>query len=281
MRSAGKSCRRKSLSAYFFGGFVLSILAFVPDAYAGELTVAPGSSSPPLFTWTGFYGGESGVYNWTDGKTKKAPEGFWASAMDAIGSAVAAANSPSPQHLHAFVGGGQVGFNYQVMNFVLGVEGDLSYTGLDTTAGVFGPPRATESLAFTSGVSSHWLSTLRGRFGTTLDERTLIYATAGLALAGRNFTDGYAILAPDGQYFSMGSSSRLAAGVAIGGGLEYALSKNWTLKGEYLYADLGPGKSFMPDDSRFPSAYRQGDLSEQVLRAAINYKFDWLADGSK
>lgn len=279
MRATSKSCFRGSVKACLLGGFLVAFSAVVP---AAAQTASPAPSPPPLFTWTGFYGGESGVYNWTDGKTKKAPEGFWATAMDAIGSAVAAANSPSPHHLHAFVGGGQVGFNYQVMNFVLGVEGDLSYTGLDTTAGVFGPPRATESLAFTSGVSSHWLSTLRGRFGTTLDNRTLIYATAGLALAGRNFTDGYAILAPDGQYFSMGSSSRLAAGVAIGGGLEYALSKNWTLKGEYLYADLGPGKSFMPDDSaRLPSAYRQGDLSEQVLRAAINYKFDWLADGSK
>jgi outer membrane immunogenic protein len=247
---------------------------------ADQVTVQSlSSSSPPFFTWSGFYGGEGGVYNWTDGTPKKAPEGFWATAFDAISSAFTAANSTSPEHIHAFVGGGQIGFNYQIRNLVLGVEGDLSYTGLDTAAGVFGPPRATESLAFTSGVSSHWLSTLRARFGTTIDERMLVYATGGLALAGRNFTNGYAILSPDGEDFSMGGSSRFAAGLAIGGGVEYALTKNWTLKGEYLYADVGPGRSFLPDDSAtsVPSAYRQGDLSEKILRAAINYKFDWLA----
>lgn len=269
------------MKAHLRGVLLVAILAFSPGAYAaGQLaSQGSGSASLPFFTWTGFYGGEGGVYNWTDGKAKQAPEGFWATAFDAISSAVTAANSPSPNHVHAFVGGGQVGFNYQIRNIVLGVEGDLSYTGLDTTAGVFGPPRATESLAFTSGVSSHWLSTLRGRFGTAIDQRMLIYATGGLALAGRNFTNGYAILSPDGQDFSMGSSSRFAAGLAIGGGLEYALTKNWTLKGEYLYADLGPGKSFMPDESAaaVSPAYRQGDLSETVLRAAINYKFDWMA----
>ena len=257
--------------------FAVAILA---PAMAGGALAAGGSSmnGPPVFTWTGFYGGESSAYTWTGTSATPAPDGLWATAFDAASSAFTAASGSSPENPHSFLGGGQIGFNYQIQNIVLGIEGDLSYTGLDTTAGVFGPPRATESLAFTPDVNSHWLSTMRGRFGTAID-RMLVYATGGLALAQRNFNNGYTILLPDGQDFSIGSASKTAAGFAFGGGLEYALTKNWTLKGEYLYAELGPGSSFMPGNSLIPvnPSYRQADLSEKVARAAINYKFDWLA----
>ncbi len=254
--------------------------AILAPAMAGGALAAdiPALNGPPVFTWTGFYGGESSGYSWTGDKPPPAPDGLFATAFDAANSVVTAAGSAPAGQPHSFLGGGQLGFNYQIQNLVFGIEGDLSYTGLDTTTGVFGPPRATESLAFTSDVNSHWLSTMRGRFGTAVD-RLLVYATGGLALAQGNFNNGYTILSPDGQDFSIGSASRTAAGLAIGGGLEYALTNNWTLKGEYLYADLGPGRSFGPDDSAIAvnPSYRQTDLSEKVLRAAINYKFDWLA----
>ena len=209
------------------------------------------------------------------------PTGLWSLAFDAAGSAFSAANGSSPERPTSFLGGGQVGFNYQIQNIVVGAESDLSYTGLDTTAGVFGPPRTTESLAFTPDINSHWLSTIRGRFGTSVD-RLLVFATGGLALGGRNVNNGYTILSPDGQDFSIGNTSRIAAGFAFGGGLEYALTNHWTLKGEYLYADLGAGGSFLPGDTAIPinTGYHQVDLSEKVVRAAINYKFDWLAGPS-
>ena len=239
----------------------LSAIAFIP---------------PPAFNWTGFYGGENGTYNWTDSSSTQSPDGLWTIAFDAAGSAFTAANGSSPQAPHSFLGGGQLGFNYQFQNFVFGAEGDLSYTGLDTTAGVFGPPRSTESLAFTPDVNSHWLSTVRGRFGTSID-RLLVFATGGLAVAGRNFNDGYTVLSPDGQDFSIGNASRVAAGFAFGGGLEYALNSHWTLKGEYLYADLGAGGSLLPGDTALPinTGYHPTDFSEKVVRAGINYKFDW------
>ena len=236
--------------------------------------------SPPTFNWTGFYGGENGTYSWTDGTENRSPDGLWTIAFDAAGSAFSAANGSPPERPRSFLGGGQLGFNYQIQNIVFGAEGDLSYTGLDTTAGVFGPPRTTESLAFTPDVNSHWLSTIRGRFGTSID-RLLVFATGGLAVAGRNVNNGYTILSPDGQDFSIGNTSRVAAGLAVGGGVEYALNDHWTLKGEYLYAGLGPGSTFMPSDTALPvnTGYHPADMSEKVVRAAINYKFDW-PDGS-
>ena len=250
--------------------------AMVCAASAGSVTSL---EAPPLFTWSGFYGGQAGGYTWTgNGATR--PDGLWSTALDAAGSAFTAANGAPAGQPHNFLGGGQIGFNYQIKSFVIGVEADLTYTGLDTTSATAAASTGG-NLAFTPDVSSHWLSTVRGRFGTAID-RLLIYTTGGLAVAQRNFNNGYAVLSPDGQDFSIGSASRTAAGLALGGGLEYALTKNWTLKGEYLYANLGPGRSFVSDGSTVSvnPSFRQGDLDEKVVRAAINYKFDWLSQPS-
>ncbi|MHB8886293.1 MAG: outer membrane protein [Methylovirgula sp.] len=281
MQPVDKPPRRKTMKLPLCS--FLSAALVVPALAGGA--VAGGNSAPApfisfippsTFNWTGFYGGESGTYSWSDGGGSRNPDGLWTIASDAAGSAFSAANGSSPQDPHNILGGGQLGFNYQIQNLVLGAEGDLSYTGLDTTAGVFGPPRTTESLAFTPDINSHWLSTIRGRFGTAID-RLLVFATGGLAVAGRNFNNGYTVLSPDGQDFSIGNASRVAAGVAFGGGLEYALNNHWTVKGEYLYADLGAGGSFMPSDAPLPinTGNRSTDMSEKVIRAAINYKFDW------
>jgi outer membrane immunogenic protein len=247
-------------------------LADLSAATAGEVT---SSSLPPAFTWSGFYGGQAGGYTFSgDGAAK--PDSFWSTAMDAAGSAFTAANGGAQPH--NFLGGGQVGFNYQLSSFVFGVEGDLSYTGLSTVDSLAASTTGG-NLGFTSDMSSHWLSTMRGRFGTAFD-RLLVYTTGGLALAERNFTNGYVVQSPDGQDFSIGSSSRMAAGLAIGGGLEYALTQNWTLKGEYLYANLGAGRSSL-DNSTIPTAsFHQGDLDEKVVRAALNYKFDWFSQSA-
>jgi len=249
---------------------LVATTAGAPVAWAGGVA---SSSFPPAFTWSGFYGGQAGGYTFSNNGASK-PDSFWSTAMDAAGSAFTAANGgPQP---HSFLGGGQVGFNYQLSSLVFGVEGDLSYTGISTVDSLAASTTGG-NLGFTSDMSSHWLSTMRGRIGTAFD-RLLIYTTAGLAMAQQNFTNGYVVQSPDGQDFSIGSSSRLATGVAIGGGLEYALTQNWTLKGEYLYADLGAGKSSFADGASVPSiSFRQTNLDEKVVRAALNYKFDWFS----
>ncbi|MGO9135555.1 MAG: outer membrane protein [Methylovirgula sp.] len=229
----------------------------------------------PTFTWTGFYGGQTGGYTFTDNAPQK-PNGFWDTALDAAGSAFNAASGGS--QAHGYLGGGQLGFNYQIMNLVLGLESDLTYTGLATAASpaalTNGP---TDSLAFSSGVGSHWLSTMRGRVGAAIDDRLLVYTTGGFAIAGRNFNNGYLILSPQGQDYSIGTAARTAAGVAFGGGLEYALTKNWTLKGEYLYTELGQTHTYGNVGSLPGGTAARMELDEKIVRAAINYKFDWFS----
>ena len=243
--------------------------------HAGELSSI---ERPPVFTWTGFYGGQNAGYTWTPDSPAQAPDGVIGAAFDAAGSAFNAASGGSPGQPPSFLGGGQIGFNYQIEALVFGFESDLTYTNLARVASPSALSNgSTESVAYTSGVGSHWLSTARGRFGTAIDDRLLVFTTGGLAIAGRTFNNGAVVLSPEGQDFSIGTAARAAAGLALGGGLEYALTKNWTLKGEYLYTDLGPGRTFGNYNAPTGAVSRANDLDEKVLRAAINYKFDWLS----
>lgn len=251
---------------------LIAVPAFAATAVAGDVQPL---ERPPVFTWTGFYGGQSGGYTFT-GKSQH-PDGVFGAATDAAGSAFDAASGSA---MRTSLGGGQLGFNYQIQNFVFGLETDLNYTNYATpsSAAALTNGGATDSVAYTSGVGGHWLSTIRGRFGTSID-RLLIYGTGGFAVAGRNLNNGAVILSPNGQDYAIGTAAHTASGIAIGGGLEYALTNNWTLKGEYLYTELGQGRTYGTSGAVVSGglASRQLELDERVVRAAINYKFDWFS----
>src|SRR5207245_7444013 len=93
-----------------------------------------------------------------------------------------------------------------------------------------------------------WVSTLRLRAGWSTDT-VLFYATGGLAISRHQFSQTFAIpnfSAGGGleQTFTVGvtgggSHSRLVGGFAAGGGLEMKLTREWSIRGEYLYIDLG------------------------------------------
>jgi outer membrane immunogenic protein len=72
--------------------------------------------------------------------------------------------------------------------------------------------------------------------------------------------------------------SETKVGWAAGGGLEYALSRNWSVKGEYLYIDLGKVSSTADSDTAPGFGLTVNSASRATLhtvRAGLNYKFDW------
>ncbi len=87
-----------------------------------------------------------------------------------------------------------------------------------------------------------WLGTTRGRVGfvATPDNRLMIYGTGGVAYGGGN-SQFSAFDNTTGSFWS-GNPSSTRVGWVIGGGVEYAITNNITIKGEYLYADLGSSK---------------------------------------
>ena len=139
-------------------------------------------------------------------------------------------------------GGGQAGYNWQLDNFVLGVEGDIRGGGPSTSTTIGALPAGFPN--FVSGdnfkTSSDWNASIRGRIGYAWD-RFLFYGTGGVAFANANLKAAYAprtiagVAVPGGS----ASDSTTLIGPTVGGGIEYAVTPNISVSGEYRYTDYG------------------------------------------
>lgn len=258
---------------------VASIAAAVP--FAAQSADIPQYTPPPVVTavpawdWSGFYVGLNAGYGWgqNDGVTMgfTDPGGTWFGPCLAAGSCPGSLSHSSD----GFVGGAQIGYNWQIDQFVLGLEADIQYSDMSgsTTLGTAVAPFAAGR--FHSSSEINWLSTWRGRAGFTFD-RGLIYATGGVALGGvkDRFSWGYPGL---GQVYN-GSSSDTEWGWTAGGGIEYAVTNNFILGAEVLYFDLGdttvpgvPVAGFVPPAGTSISG--KYDHSGVIARARASYKF--------
>jgi outer membrane immunogenic protein len=126
------------------------------------------------------------------------------------------------------IAGGHVGYNIQCGRLVFGVEGDLSYLDLKTSA------TQPDQTNYITKVDA--LGPLRGRLGLAIHDTPLLYATVGVAWADRT----HHLIAPNspGGFFQQ-SDSDWATGVVVGGGIEFLRHDRWSLRAEALWADLG------------------------------------------
>ena len=134
-----------------------------------------------------------------------------------------------------FIGGIEGGSNYQFGKLVVGWEGDILWgniKGSSATAftGFAGAP--TSALL---RVDTPWTATVASRVGIAHD-RWLAYGKAGVAYEHTDFTASASSAAPL-LFGATGSNNR--TGWMVGGGLEWAIWGNWTVKGEYDYLDFG------------------------------------------
>jgi outer membrane immunogenic protein len=222
---------------------VLSIIA-VPPAFAADLPppIAPPPRAPAAYVpvateynWSGFYVGVNGGYGFGN--------------ADWTGGAVASGRF----NASGLLIGSTVGANYQIGQFVLGIETDMDYATLKGN----GPAGFCANCQTTS----NWLGTTRGRAGFALD-RVLFYGTGGAAYARVNAAANGVI---DGS---------TALGWAAGAGVEGALADRWTAKIEYLYADFGHGSCTSACGS-LPFATQSVSLKENFIRLGVNYKFGY------
>jgi outer membrane immunogenic protein len=240
-------------------------------ALAMALSSAPALASPPppIFDWTGFYvGGHvgSGVMHGTLGLP---PSGF----------PIAGPIPPLDFRADGFLGGGQLGYNWQWASWVLGVEADISGAHLDGN-GPFSisTPIVGPLFAFTTGTATlrtDLFTTARARLGYAAGN-LLFFGSGGFAWAHEKLnttgTTAGCIFLGCGPATAIGSSdSHWAGGWAAGGGVDYAFAPNWFVRVEYLRIDLGT-KNFTVDPalSATPLPVRS---HFDIVRFALNYKF--------
>jgi outer membrane immunogenic protein len=161
--------------------------------------------------------------------------------------------------------GGTLGFNWQFANWVVGAEGDLSWVDQKGSGNDI-PPFNVASVQTTD---EKWLATGRLRLGMSPADRWLIYTTGGLAVASLEATVKSAAFGPF-------TDTKTELGWTAGGGVEFALSQNWSAKLEYLYVGLQTGTYFSPDivvagGGRFDT--RTVSLNNNIVRAGINFTF--------
>lgn len=122
--------------------------------------------------------------------------------------------------------------------------------------------------------SQTWLGTTRARAGVTFFPSLLVYATGGLAYGDASFSvHNSSANVPTPINFTA-TQSHTRFGYTVGGGIEYALFDGWSVRGEYLYYDLGVSNvttqfSFGGGSTATYKVWENG----HILRGAVNYRF--------
>lgn len=263
----------------------IAIIGSASIASAADMPVkAPVYKAPPIAvtsSWTGWYAGINA--GWVGSTNNTVTNSGTDTGTSGLGSAIGTVLIPASFDLgySGFIGGGQIGYNWQNDNIVYGLEADFS--GASAKASISIPdafipaPTGLKAPVTTNATRElDWLGTFRGRIGITPSAPFLLYATGGLAVGKHEL--GIGVVSPAGVPPAnlYNETSKVSAGWTIGAGVEWMFAPRWSLKAEYLYVDLGN------IDSTINYAYGAGNTSSltatvhdrmNIVRGGINYHF--------
>jgi outer membrane immunogenic protein len=237
-----------------------------PALAADMLVKAPRPKSVQVWSWTGFYlGGHLGG-GWAKSDWF---EDFTQSATGAPVGTQDASISPA-----GFIGGGQVGFDYQAGWLVLGIQADADLASLKGKQGNCFPTIGAANPNICSALIES-MGTVTGRVGAAFD-RTLFYLLGGFAWEHERLDD-LCIACNTGGRDILARSVTTRAGWTAGAGLEYVFAGNWSAFLQYNYMRFGTR------DLQFTTTLQDGtppftvDVRDHihVVKAGINYRFNW------
>jgi outer membrane immunogenic protein len=249
------------------------------SAQAADLAARPYTKAPvavaSVYNWTGFYVGGNIGYGWGQDTS---PIISFADPGGAVGFApYFVANNVYPSRKPAgVIGGGQIGYNWQVNSFVLGAVTDFQAADIHSSGtgvvplSIFISP-STQSLT----QKLDYLGTVRGKIGAAFNN-VMIYGTGGYAYGHVKSSITFDAT-PTNPVFFTGTSSSWHSGWAAGVGGEYGVGP-WSFGVEYLHYDLGRAAATgfsAPPGLAFPGASLTADqrVAGDIVRASINYRF--------
>ena len=264
--------------------FLTSVILATASAHAADIARPVYKAAPvPVasYNWTGFYIGGNAGYAWGESHATSSftcPDAGGGCPF-AVPANLAAFTRAGAGAIDAdgFTGGGQAGYNWQSGVIVLGVEADFNAFDLSGSRQVTGPVPSIVGSTFTSttSFSTDWLFTGRARLGWVAAPNLLLYGTGGVAITEIEASNAFS---DTGLSTSGASSARdTKVGYAVGGGAEWAIEGNWTVKAEYLYVDFGSGMTTAAVGNAGPSVDNvfatSVDLSAHIVRGGLNYRF--------
>lgn len=232
---------RRSAAVWVVGAFVA--FSLVASASAADLPrpvykASPYLSPEPVYSWTGFYVGINGGYGWS----KISGDGTF---------------GPASATAKGFLGGGQVGYNYQMGSVVLGAEVDAAWANVK-----YEEPLFAGTLTF----KNDYFITAAARLGYAFD-RYLVYGKVGGAWT-RDRWDGN-----DGAGGTVtGRNTR--SGWMLGAGVEYAFMSNWSVKAEYdylMFRAITP--SLTTTGGLGVAGTASVKLNTHIAKLGLNYRF--------
>jgi len=203
--------------------------ADLPPAAPGPYYKAPVYA--PAYNWSGFYLGVNGGGGW--GHSTWSTTGSFGTSGGLVG--------------------GTMGYNYQINQAVLGIEGDIDWADISGTTST----GCTSATATGCKTSDDWLGTIRGRLGYAAG-RFMPYVTGGAAFGDIK-----------GSGPGLAGVDTTNVGWTAGGGIEFAIAGHWTAKAEYLYVDLGNVSCGIACGA----ATQNVSFKTNLLRGGINYRF--------
>ena len=250
----------------------VAVIGFTIAASAADLPVkAPAYKAPSLVapSWAGWYIGANAGWVGSNNSINNSSAG-------PIGALLTGGPIPTSVSLNenGFIGGGQVGINWQAGNLVYGMEADFDGASAKASTTI-GPITIAPFVPVTTAYSREldWLATFRGRIGITASQAFLLYATGGLAVGQTKVGNTFICPLCVPAVSTTAQSTNTSAGWTVGAGVEWMFAPHWSLKGEYLYVDLGSHSSTVTwanGPSTLTSTVRD---AENIVRGGINYHF--------
>jgi outer membrane immunogenic protein len=242
-----------------------SLLALAPALPAA----AQDMSSP----WAGWYVGANVGANWGDSKQKaRVTQGRGPIVIPPADVNLINQSGSGGSNKTGFTGGIEGGYNYVMGSWLLGLETDFS--ALDNnqrTTRNFASTISPATYTLNQRAKTSWMWSLRPRLGY-VSGPWLVYGTGGLATShiksAFDFSDNRVP-----QNVISSSDSKTKTGWIAGLGAGYAFAPNWSVKGEWLYADFGSISTTVASPNGFVALTSEAKVRSNIIRAGVDYRF--------
>ena len=266
--------RSSAFSAALLAAISISSTVNVSSAAADGVytpSIKDDISQAPI-NWSGVYFGVNAGYAWGDSEVDLTRSSGAIYYNDPF---LPSDRRQDFEDADGFLGGVQVGINKQFGRSVIGLEADVAWTNIEDelTTGV-----SVQGARWDISSELETLATFRARFGFLVHDNLLVYGTAGVAWGRFDINQATTFVQPCCADGGRTGGKEDHVGYVVGAGAEYALSNNWTIKGEYLYVDLGD-QDYALSGTVSPTSstpYVETFAAEHelhILRAGLNYKF--------